>query len=168
MTSQTATVRVNTLDDAKERRLIMERFVRGTTETVFEALTEPARLHGWWRPPGFSEPQYRIELRTGGEIEFSMKGPDGATHVMAGEVKHVARPVLLTMVTSALTPEGEVALVTETTYELWPAGDATRVIVDHRVLTVNETGLGYLAGMPGAWGEKLDRLADYVEGRPVV
>ena len=163
-----ATVKVNTLDDPAERRLIVERLVRGSTERVFDALTVPAELHGWWRPANFSEPKYRIDLRTGGEIDFSMKGPDGATHVMTGEVKRVARPALLTMVTSALTPEGEVALVTETTFELWPAGQATRVIVDHRVLTVNETGLGYLAGMPGAWAEKLDRLADYVEGRPVV
>jgi hypothetical protein len=86
---------------------------------------------------------------------------------MTGEVRHVARPLLLTIVSSALTPEGEVALVTETTYELWPAGEETRVVIYHRVLRVSEIGRGYLDGMPGAWAEKLDRLADYVEGRPV-
>ena len=168
MTTKTATVTLDTLDNPRERRLIVERTVRASTETLFDALTDPARLHGWWRPSDFTDPQYRIELRQGGALEFSMKGPDGVTHVMAGEVKHVARPLLLTIVTSALTPEGEVALVTETTYELWPAGDETRVVIYHRVLTVNEVGRGYLAGMPGAWTKKLDRLADYVEGRPVV
>jgi uncharacterized protein YndB with AHSA1/START domain len=164
MTAATSgTIVLNTLDDESDRRLVVERRIQASAAMLFEACTDPARLSEWWGPPGFTTPVYEIDLRPGGAMYYAMTGPDGLTYGMTGEVKDISRPDRLVIETSALTPKGEVALVTKTAFDFRPVAGATNVTARHLVLTATETGSSYLAAMPGAWLEKLDRLAAYAE-----
>ena len=155
---------VDTLGGETDRRLVVHRRIRASAELLFQACTVPAHLREWWGPPEFTHPVYEIELRPGGPMYFAMTGPNGLTYGMTGTVRHVTSPYTLVFTSEALTPEGEVALETETRFDFDPDADATRVTASHRVTAVHESGRGYLAGMPGAWSEKLDRLVFFLEG----
>jgi uncharacterized protein YndB with AHSA1/START domain len=94
---------------------------------------------------------------------YAMTGPDGLVYGMTGTVCHVTSPYAFLFTSEALTPDGEVALETETRFGFEPDADSTTVTIAHHVTTVHESGRGYLAGMADAWLEKLERLANLME-----
>jgi uncharacterized protein YndB with AHSA1/START domain len=163
--ASTGIVVVDTLAGVSDRRLVVQRRIRASAELLFQACTIPERLSEWWGPPGFTQPVYEIDVRTGGAMYFAMTGPDGLTYGMTGTVRHVIAPYSLVFTSEALTPDGEVALETETRFDFEPDADATKVTASHRVTAVHDSGKGYLAGMPAAWLEKLDRLAVHAEAQ---
>ena len=162
-TSAAGVIVVDTLEDATDRRLVVHRSINAPAERLFQACTVPSRLSEWWGPPGFTQPVYEIDLRSGGAMYYAMTGPDGIVYGMTGEVRQVTSPYTLVFTSEALTPGGEVALETETRFDFEPDIDTTKVTVAHRVTAVHDSGRGYLAGMPCAWLEKLDRLAGLTE-----
>jgi uncharacterized protein YndB with AHSA1/START domain len=59
----------------------------GTTRTfkapialVWRMWTEPEHLVEWWGPDGFSVTMHEMDVRTGGNWEFIMHGPDGRNY----------------------------------------------------------------------------------------
>ncbi len=56
------------------------REIPASPEAVFDAFRDPARLAHWWGPDGFSNSFHTFEFRPGGQWQFTMHGPDGATY----------------------------------------------------------------------------------------
>lgn len=46
-------------------------------EKVWKAWTEPEHLKKWWGPKGFTAPEIRQDLKTGGKYVYCMQGPAG-------------------------------------------------------------------------------------------
>lgn len=59
---------------------------------VFAAFSDPARLARWWGPQGFTNTFQAFDFRPGGVWRFTMRGPDGATHVMDHQFLEIAAP----------------------------------------------------------------------------
>jgi uncharacterized protein YndB with AHSA1/START domain len=56
---------------------------------VWKAWTTPEYVMKWWGPKGFTSPVCRIDLRIGGRLTFSMRGPDGHVFYNGGEFREI-------------------------------------------------------------------------------
>lgn len=66
--------------------------IRAPRERVFEMLTTPDELAGWWGPRDFTTPAIELDLRVGGVYRFSMKPPGGEVFHLSGEFREIDRP----------------------------------------------------------------------------
>lgn len=70
-----------------------QRFIPGASaEDLFDAFGNPALLHQWWGPHGFSNTLERFEFRPGGAWLLTMHGPDGAAYPNESEIIEFTRP----------------------------------------------------------------------------
>jgi len=89
------------------------RKIEASVEAVFQAIADPLRLARWWGPDGFTNAIHKFEFTPGGNWDFTMHGPDGAsypnqsilTEIIPNSsvvIKHVSQPHFL--LTISLTP----------------------------------------------------------------
>lgn len=65
-------------------------------ERVFQALTDPAQLLGWWGDRrSFRSTHWEIDPRVGGKWLSRWEGPDGARFALGGEVLEIEPPRVL-------------------------------------------------------------------------
>lgn len=65
------------MTDTADREIILSRQIMAPRALVWMACTEPAHVDRWWGPDGFITRTIRMDLRVGGEWEYTMTGPDG-------------------------------------------------------------------------------------------
>jgi uncharacterized protein YndB with AHSA1/START domain len=75
--------------------LQLDEYLAAPPEDVFAAMTESARLPGWWGPHGFSLPEVELDLRPGGRYRFTMQPPAGDPFHLTGSFRELAPPQLL-------------------------------------------------------------------------
>ncbi len=56
------------------------REIDASSDDVFAAISDPARLARWWGPAGFTNTFKVCEFRPGGKWSFIMHGPDGTNY----------------------------------------------------------------------------------------
>ena len=136
--------------------LTIVREVRGTSEQVFRALTDPEELTKWWGKKG-AMTQAQVNLRPGGEYRFDFRGAAGESLWVKGQYQVIEPPrrIATTWFNSKLP---DLRNGVEWLLESVPAG--TRVTVVH----------SGLAGRPEAfedyekaWPEVLTYLADWFQ-----
>jgi uncharacterized protein YndB with AHSA1/START domain len=103
-----------------DRELTVSRLLNAPKELVWELWTNSEHIKHWWGPNGFTNTIYKMDVKNGGEWDFTMHGPDGTdyrnTHVFAELVKyekivldHVTSPKYRMTVT--FTPQGNKTLL---------------------------------------------------------
>lgn len=65
---------------------------RAPPERVFQAWTRPEEVTKWFGPAEFASPKAEIDLRVGGKYRFHLVGPDGKSHIAAGEYREISPP----------------------------------------------------------------------------
>ena len=101
------------------------RHIAAPPDSVYAAMTDPARLARWWGPAGFRNEVSLCEMRPGGRWVFVMHGPDGKAYPnenqfaalapphgeQAGRfaLRHVGQPLFtLTLSLQAKTKDGQI------------------------------------------------------------
>jgi uncharacterized protein YndB with AHSA1/START domain len=125
------------------RGVRFERELAAPPAEVWDALTDPERLARWLAPGS-------IDSHTAGAVRLDF----GEGGLVTGRVLRSEPPSLLEF-------EWRFAGETESVvrFELAPAGEGTRLVLDHRALA-QEHAAGYSAG----WDAYLASLADQLEG----
>jgi uncharacterized protein YndB with AHSA1/START domain len=72
--------------------LTLNRVLPAPRPAVWEALTNPRQLAGWWGPMGFSIPEIVFDPRVGGSYRITMQPPDGEPFHLNGEFREVDPP----------------------------------------------------------------------------
>jgi len=67
----------NPNSSTKDRELFITRTVNAPIELVWEVWTKPEHICNWWGPNGFTCTISKMDLRTGGEWNLVLHGPDG-------------------------------------------------------------------------------------------
>jgi uncharacterized protein YndB with AHSA1/START domain len=74
------------------RELSITRTLNAPIDLVWKVWTEPEHIAKWWGPNGFTNTIYKMEVKAGGEWDFTMHGPDGTdyknTHHYVEIIKH--------------------------------------------------------------------------------
>lgn len=78
--------------------LRIERTFEASAEEVFDAWTSPEVMRRWFHAfPEWETPVAEVELRVGGQVHVTMRGPDGRESRMGGEYRVIERPRRLVM-----------------------------------------------------------------------
>ncbi|MFI5202676.1 MAG: SRPBCC domain-containing protein [Candidatus Kapaibacterium sp.] len=67
-------------NNLKDREMSATRMLNAPRELVWKVVTDPDHIKHWWGPNGFSLTTHEFEMRTGGEWNFTMHGPDGTDY----------------------------------------------------------------------------------------
>ena len=70
---------------ADDQELFTSRVLGATSNEVFAALSDSARLARWWGPEGFTTTTTQFDFRPGGQWHYTMHGPNGANFVNTSE-----------------------------------------------------------------------------------
>lgn len=72
--------------------LTLERHYNSSPETVFAFVTQADLLLRWWGPEGITLPEHKLGFTRLGPWMSVMKGSEGQTYKVSGEVLHVDPP----------------------------------------------------------------------------
>lgn len=67
----------NEKNNTTDRELRISRLLNAPIELVWEVWTNPEHIKNWWGPNGFTNTISKMEVKTGGEWNLVMHGPDG-------------------------------------------------------------------------------------------
>ena len=65
---------------ATDREIVGTRLLDAPRDLVWKAFTEPEHIKQWWGPNGFTNTVHKMDVRVGGEWNFTMHGPDGTDY----------------------------------------------------------------------------------------
>jgi uncharacterized protein YndB with AHSA1/START domain len=142
-----------------ERELVMSRVFDAPRSLVFDALTKPELLRGWYGPLGWSLVVCEIDLRVGGAWRFVTRRPDGKEIGQLGVYREIVPPE---------------RIVNTESWEDWNPGEllVTTVLVEHNGKTTftctslfpsqEVRDMLIKAGMTSGAVETFDKLAEYL------
>ena len=84
-------------DTPESRTLRIVRTYDAPREAVFRAWTVPEQIASWWGPEGVNCPEYRFDVRPGGEWRTVMRNAEGGEHVACGQFREITPPDRLIM-----------------------------------------------------------------------
>lgn len=70
----------NQKSSMKNKGLLLRRTLDAPVDLVWEAWTNPEHIANWWGPNGFTNTISKMDMRTGGEWNLVMHGPDGTDY----------------------------------------------------------------------------------------
>ena len=124
---------------------------------VFEALTDPKQLSGWWGPHEFTTPSIDLDLHVGGRYWFAMQPPEGNLFHLQGEYLEVDAPHRLAYTFRWEEPDPD-DVDTVTTISLLDLGGSTRLIVDQGAFATEPRRELHEQG----WSDSLQRLQTWL------
>lgn len=144
--------------------VVVRRTLNAPRDKVFRAWTEPAMLHRWFTPAGYTLAGAEVDLRVGGAYSLAMQPPDAPMYRHGGTYREIDPPsrLVFTWVIENQACEGSQDVTCETlvTIELSPRGDATELVLTHELLPTEQARTGHAA----AWNSCLDSLATVLAG----
>jgi uncharacterized protein YndB with AHSA1/START domain len=63
--------------EVKGKELMISRLLNAPLELVWKVWTDPEHIKNWWGPEGFTNTISEMSVKTGGEWNLIMHGPDG-------------------------------------------------------------------------------------------
>src|SRR5579863_5750155 len=60
-----------------DREIIISRLLNAPVNLVWEVWTKPDHIKNWWGPNGFTNTIHSMNVKSGGEWNLTMHGPDG-------------------------------------------------------------------------------------------
>jgi uncharacterized protein YndB with AHSA1/START domain len=135
------------------------RVVDAPRALVWKAWTDPQHLANWFGPKQFTNPVCEADVRPGGTMRITMRGPDGTLYPMVAvydEVVELERLVWTTSVEHAENVSFEIRQVTT----FAERDGKTELTLQAFVLRATPESAGALGGMHEGWSQSLDKLAD--------
>jgi uncharacterized protein YndB with AHSA1/START domain len=74
------------------REIFGSRVLNAPRELVWKVFTEPVHMKEWWGPIGFTNTIHKMDVRPGGEWNFTMHGPDGTDYRNESHFAEVVKP----------------------------------------------------------------------------
>ena len=67
-------------NNTTEREISISRLFNAPVDLVWEVWTNPDHIKNWWGPDGFTNTIQLMDVKKGGEWNFTMHGPDGTDY----------------------------------------------------------------------------------------
>ena len=74
-----------------DRELRISRVLNAPIELVWEVWTDPEHLKRWWGPDGFTSTISKMDIRSNGEWDLVMHGPDGTDYKNKSIFKEIVK-----------------------------------------------------------------------------
>jgi uncharacterized protein YndB with AHSA1/START domain len=145
------------------KSLTLVRRIAARPSIVFEAMTTPEGVGGWWGPDGGPVVRAEMDARVGGAYRIHFRTLDGLDHEASGEFLEVVAPRRIVMswswsVGGELEERGRISRVE---IDLAPIEDGTELTFTHADLATEASEKSHAWG----WGGALDKLVRLLETR---
>lgn len=140
--------------------LHFSRTLKAPRALAFKAWTDPKMVQQWWGPKHFTNPVCEMDVRPGGQIAITMRGPDGTDYAMAGEFKEILEPERLQFI-AWVDQAGKRVLETLNTVTFEEKDGVTVMTLWVKVQIATDEAAPMLAGMKEGWSGSLDKLVDF-------
>lgn len=148
-----------TVATPNDTEIVMTRIFDAPRELVFEAMTNPEHVRGWWGWSHWTMPVCEADVRPGGSYRYVSRSPEGQEVPFKGTYLEVVRPERLVH-TEIFDVEpfnqGEPSVVT-TTFE--ESDGKTKVTITGRYSDKNVRDAVLQSGMETGAAHSYDRLA---------
>lgn len=149
-----------------ERSVTITRILKAPRALVWQAWTEPRHLKEWWGPEQFTTPRAEGEVKVGGTMHITMRGPKGSPWdrdlPMIARYVEIVPGKKLVFENEPLGPNGEKLLegLTTVTFADHPEGTLMEMTTSAKALT--EGAVAMLEGMEQGWRSSFEKLARYL------
>jgi uncharacterized protein YndB with AHSA1/START domain len=155
------------VEDPIVRETTIARTFDAPREMVWHAWTEASELKRWFMPHGFTVPECEVDLRPGGRVHMTVRGPDGSEMANDGTFEEIDPPSRLVLTTGAFHgPDGTPMLEVRHTVTFEDIGGKTELRVHSLVTKAAPELAAALAGMEEGWLQTLDKLEAVLSGGP--
>jgi uncharacterized protein YndB with AHSA1/START domain len=142
--------------------LSFKRVFKAPRPKVFEVFTKPEHLVHWWAPKPFTMPRCEVDLRPGGKWNYIFRSPEGAEHDCQAIYRVVEPPSKLVMESSVPNAQGKPFFTIRQTILFADKGVETELVLEMKVLQVNQGGEPFLEGAKQGFGMTLANLEEYL------
>jgi uncharacterized protein YndB with AHSA1/START domain len=146
-----------------ERTVTLTRVLKAPRALVWQAWTDPTLLKQWWGPENFTNPVVEGEIKQGGVLHITMRGPKGSPFDMDFPMVKRYREIVpgekLVFENEPIGPNGErlIDALTTVTFRDHPDGTLLEMTTVARALA--PMAVGMLQGMEQGWSQSFDKLA---------
>ena len=141
-----------------ERTIVLKRVFDAPRALIWKMWTDPAHLARWFGPKIFTSHGVKIDLRVGGVLQLTMRGPDGADHPMKCVFREIVPGEKLAFTNDAYDAAGSKLLDGFTTVRFEDAEGKTMLTLEQTAKGVAEIAKFMLGGMSQGWMESFDKL----------
>lgn len=145
------------IDPMRRELTILRRFA-APRDLVWRAWTDPKHLAQWWGPAGFTNPVCEIDLKVGGTLRITMRGPDGTDYPMRGVFQEIVPPEKLAFTSGPVNERDEFLIDGLTTVTFAERDGATEMTLHARAVGLAPQAMIMIAGMGAGWAQSIDRL----------
>jgi len=145
-----------------ERTIVLKRVFDAPRALMWKMWTDPAHLAQWFGPRIFTSHSVKLDLRVGGMLHLTMRGPDNTEHPMKCVFREIVPNEKLAFVNDAFDDNGNKLLDGFTTVLLEDVGGKTRLTLEMTAKGVAEVTKFMLGGMSEGWIQSFDKLASYL------
>lgn len=150
-----------------ERTVTLTRVLKAPRALVWQAWTDPGMLKDWWGPEHFTNPVVEGDIKEGGVLHITMRGPKGSPFDMDMPMVKRYREIVpgkkLVFENEPLGPNGEklIDAVTTVTFSDHPDGTLMEMTTTAKALA--PMAVAMLAGMEQGWSQSFDKLRRMLE-----
>jgi uncharacterized protein YndB with AHSA1/START domain len=150
-----------------ERSVSITRILKAPRDLVWRAWTDTKMLKQWWGPEQFTNPVVEGDVKVGGIMHITMRGPKDTPFDMDMPMIKRYREIVpgkkLVFENEPIGPNGErlVEGVTTVTFSDHPDGTLMVMTTDAKALA--PIAVGMLQGMEPGWAQSFDKLARLLE-----
>jgi uncharacterized protein YndB with AHSA1/START domain len=152
----------NFKDKPHSKDLVLRRTLKAPRPLVFEVLTQAKHLTQFWAPKPYTTPKCEVDLRPGGEWNYTFRSPEGMEHDCQATYQEVDPPHKLVMESFVPGPGGKPFFTIRQTITLEDKGDQTELVMAFKVLEANPGCEPFLTGMLQGTNGTLDNLVEYL------
>jgi uncharacterized protein YndB with AHSA1/START domain len=128
---------------------------------VWKAWTDSALLARWFGPKMFTNPVCEADVRVGGTLRVTMRGPEGTLYPMVAVFDEVVERERLVWITD-VEHEGNVRFQIRQVTTFAERDGKTELTLQAYVLRATPESADALGGMEQGWSQSLDKLAALV------
>ena len=146
-----------------ERTVTLTRVLKAPRALVWQAWTDPKMLKEWWGPENFTNPVVEGEIKEGGVLHITMRGPKDTPFDMDFPMLKRYREIIpgkkLVFENEPIGPNGERLMegLTIVTFADHPDGTLMEMTMAAKALT--PMAVGMLQGMEQGCSQGFDKLA---------
>jgi len=150
-----------------ERTVTLTRVLKAPRALVWQAWTDPEMLKQWWGPEEFTNPVVKGDIKQGGVLNITMRGPKGSPWDMDMPMVKRYREIVpgqkLVFENEPTGPNGERLIDALTTVTFSDHPDGTLMEMTTVAKALAPMAVGMLGGMEQGWSQSFDKLARLVE-----
>ncbi|MBS1911339.1 MAG: SRPBCC domain-containing protein [Bacteroidetes bacterium] len=140
--------------------LVLTRILDAPRDLVFKVWTDPLHVQNWWGPHGFTNPVCEVDIRPGGALRITMRGPDGVLYPGGGTFHEIIEPERIVFTATAFEDESGVPkLEVLNTVTFVEEGGRTTLTLTAVVVKSTPEIAEALAGMEAGWSQSLEKFA---------